>query len=161
MAETILRDLELLWDKLRGLLSRAGETSRILHEWSAGTATLADKATLIALAVLLVVAVAWLVGFFKAGFWKKIGMLLSAAVVIVAAAVVVSLVSAPVEEESGAPTPPTLSAAPIEGGELPAAETPVPAAEFLPQGERQYSMVRGAADPFFPAVYSLWRLQTR
>ena len=159
MAETILRDLELLWDKLRGLLSRAGETSRILHEWSAGTATLADKATLIALAVLLVVAVAWLVGFFKAGFWKKIGMLLSAAVVIVAAAVVVSLVSAPVEEESGAPTPPALSAAPVEGGELPAAETPVPAAGFLPQGERQYSMVRGAADPFFPAVYSLWRLQ--
>jgi len=159
MAETILRDLELLWDKLVGLLSRAGETSRILRDWGAGSATLNDKATLIALAVLLVVAVAWLVSFFKAGFWKKIGMLLSAAVVIVAAAVVVSLVSAPVEEE-GAPTPlPVVSSAPAGGEESGAEETPVQPVGFLPQGDLQYSLVRGAVDPFFPAVYPLWRLE--
>lgn len=158
MAETILRDLELLWEKLQGLLSRAGETSRILRDWGAGTATFADKATIIALAVLIVVVVAWLVSFFKAGFWKKIGMLLSAAVVIVAAAVVVSLVSAPVEEEeNAAPTAPVLTSAPIgEEGDA-AAETPAPA-QYLPRSDLQYSLARGAADPFFPAVYPLWRL---
>ena len=158
MAETILRDLELLWEKLQGLLSRAGETSRILRDWGAGTATFADKATIIALAVLIVVVVAWLVSFFKAGFWKKIGMLLSAAVVIVAAAVVVSLVSAPVEEEEdAAPTAPVLTSAPVgEEGDA-AAETPAPA-QYLPRSDLQYSLARGAADPFFPAVYPLWRL---
>ena len=60
MAETILRDLMFLWEKLQGLLSRAGETPRILRAWKAGTASFADKATLIALAALLVITVAWL-----------------------------------------------------------------------------------------------------
>ena len=159
MAETILRDLMFLWEKLQGLLSRAGETPRILRAWKAGTASFADKATLIALAALLVITVAWLVGFFKAGFWKKIGMLLSAAVVIVAAAVVVSLVMAPEDgAEEVLPPLPFASAVPAEepdGGRDDPAQSAAPAG----QSSLAYELARGAEDPFFPAVYPLWRLR--
>ena len=160
MTETILRDLLFLWEKLQGLLSRAGETPRILRAWKAGSATFADKATLIALAALLVITVAWLVGFFKAGFWKKIGMLLSAAVVIVAAAVVVSLVMAPEgEEEAALPQLPVFSAAPAAEPEGPGGETEQSVSAVPAQSGLAYELSRGAEDPFFPAVYPLWRLR--
>ena len=157
--DTILRGLRLLWEKLQLLFERAWDAPQILRAWSEGRASLGDKIALVAMLVLLVAAVAWVVRFFKAGFFKKLGMLASLALVMAAAALVLWFLDT--GEESAAPTPPPVIQ--TDGGE--AAVSAAPTAllpEATPRPARragQYSLARGTEDPFSDHVSYMWSLR--
>ena len=91
--EWILQELYALWDKLKILFERFLDAPAIIRAWSEGRASTGDRAALVVSVVLIVAVVAWVVNFFKAGFWKKLGMLFSAALLILAAAIVLSFFS--------------------------------------------------------------------
>ena len=156
--------LDGLWDKLKLIFDRALNAPEIIQAWSEGRASTGDKVALIVALVLIVAAVAWVVNFFKAGFWKKLGMLASAALVIFAAAIALSFFST--AEELPAPEPPLLpagSAAPLQpqnadGPETPS-DTPAPVQSAPRRGSNgQYSLARGAADPVYGSVNAMWRI---
>ena len=104
--EWILQLLTGLWEKLKILFERFLDAPAILRALSEGRAATGDVVALAVSLALIVAAVTWVVNFFKAGFWKKLGMLLSAALVIFAAALVLSFFSK-VEPESGTAAPET------------------------------------------------------
>ena len=107
--------LDALWDKLKIIFERA----------------------LNAPVVLVVAVLAWIVNFFKAGFWKKVGMLFSAALIVFAAAVVLSFFSTT--------------------GESPALESPDASATPAPP-QVKYSLARGEIDPLSMRASGMWRL---
>ncbi len=152
--EWILPELYGLWDKLKILFARFLEAPEILRAWSEGRASFGDKAALVFMIVLIAAVISWTVRFFKAGFWKKIGMLLSAALVIVAAAVVLSFVSK--AEDTPLPAEPTGSLTP----ELSVTEeTAAPTAPGqIRRSNGQYSLGRGEADAVTGRVGEMWRL---
>ena len=65
--------LDALWDKLKIIFERALNAPEIIRAWSEGRASLGDRASLIVALVLVVAVLAWIVNFFKAGFWKRSG----------------------------------------------------------------------------------------
>ena len=165
--EWILQELYALWDKLKILFERFLDAPAIIRAWSEGRASTGDRAALVVSVVLIVAVVAWVVNFFKAGFWKKLGMLLSAALLILAAAIVLSFFSK--AEESPQPELPGVSdtpwsAAPWSAEESaapeqtlsPDAPTPSPAPPLRSDG--RYSLARGEADPVYPRTAAMWRL---
>ena len=159
----ILRELYALWDKLKILFSRFLDAPAILRAWSEGRASMGDRIALVASVVIIVAVIAWIVRFFKAGFWKKLGMLLSAALVIFAAALALSFFSK-AEPTETAPEDPELSAAPTAAltetlpEEAAATPEPVPATP-IPRSNGQYSRARGAEDPRNAGrVSEMWRL---
>ena len=91
--EWILRQLRALGEKLKIIFERFLDAPEIIRAWSEGRASLGDRAALITAIVLIVAVAAWVVNFFKAGFWKKLGMLLSAALIVFAAAIALSFFS--------------------------------------------------------------------
>ena len=161
--EWILRELYALWDKLKIVFSRLLDAPEILRAWSEGRASMGDRVSLVVALVLIVAAIMWIVRFFKAGFWKKLGMLLSAALVIFAAALVLSFFSKTDPAET-APEDPVLSAEPAVSAtaELPAAQTEepavTPAATPIPRSNGQYSLARGAEDRVYGRVDEMWRI---
>lgn len=150
--ESILHGLELLLEKLQLLIDRVWYVPQILRAWSQGHATTGDIVAVVALIVLLVAAVSWIVSFFKAGFFRKLGMLASLALIIVAAALVLSFM-----EDSDLPLP-SVSLPPIlsEGLESPAETAGEPQRTSAPA--QRYSLARGAEDPVEARVYEMWRL---
>ena len=160
--EWILRELYALWDKLKIVFSRLLDAPEILRAWSEGRASMGDRVSLVVALVLIVAAIMWIVRFFKAGFWKKLGMLLSAALVIFAAALVLSFFSKADPSET-APEDPILSAEPGVSApvELPV-QTEEPAAVVqatpIPRSNGQYSLARGAEDRVYGRVYEMWRI---
>ncbi len=157
--------LDGLWDKLKIVFDRFLNAPEIIRAWSEGRASTGDKVALIVALVLIVAVVAWIVNFFKAGFWKKLGMLASAALVIFAAAIALSFFSTageiPVPEPpqlSDAPLLPSGSAAPGESAPENAGTAPEsPAVSFRPSNG-QYSLGRGETDPVFLRTGAMWRL---
>ena len=89
----IVRELYALWDKLKIVFQSFLNAPEILRAWSEGRAGMGERVSLVASVVIIVAVIAWIVRFFKAGFLKKLGLLLSAALVILAAAVVLSFFS--------------------------------------------------------------------
>ena len=161
-SEWIRQLLVGLWEKLKIVFDRVLDAPEILRAWSEGRASLGDRAALIVGVVLVVAAVAWVVSFFKAGFWKKLGMLASAALIIFAAAIALSFFST--AEDTSLPELPIESLLPLlpqedVGTEEPA-DTPAPApvqSTPRPRSNGQYSLARGAEDPVYGRVSAMWR----
>ncbi len=149
--EWVLQLLGGLWEKLKIILDRALDAPAIIRAWSEGRASAGDRAALIVSIVLVVAVAAWIVNFFKAGFWKKIGMLFSAALIVFAAAVVLSFFST--AEDSPLPESPDASAAP----ELPVSTQVAVGGQIL-RSNGQYSLGRGEIDPVYPRTGDMWRL---
>ena len=164
--EWILRQLRALGEKLKIIFERFLDAPEIIRAWSEGRASLGDRAALITAIVLIVAVAAWVVNFFKAGFWKKLGMLLSAALIVFAAAIALSFFST--AEETPAPESPAVSAletllpAPEGAAEKApesAAATPSPTpAPSVRRSEGQYSLARGETDPVYLRTSGAWRL---
>ena len=162
MTDWILKELYALWDKLKIVFERFLHAPEILRAWSEGRASMGDRIALVASIVIIVAVIAWLVRFFKAGFWKKLGLLLSAALVILAAAVVLSFFSKAEEREE-----PTVPADPSAEPQI-AASAPLPEsskapavvqATPIPRSDGQYSLARGAEDPVYATrVSERWRV---
>ena len=154
------QQLYALWDKLKDIFDRALNAPEIIRAWSEGRASFGDKAALIAAIVIVIAVVAWVVNFFKAGFWKKLGMLLSAALLVVAAAVVLSFFST--TGESLLPEIPDVSAVPeqpVVSGEVEIPQvTPTPEPAQIRRSDGQYSLGRGEADPVSLRAGEMWRL---
>ena len=159
--EWIVQELYALWDKLKIVFQSFLNAPEILRAWSEGRAGMGERVSLVASVVIIVAVIAWIVRFFKAGFWKKLGLLLSAALVILAAAVVLSFFSKaeptptlpvlPAQSD----TPATAVSEPLPAGtEQPAAVQATP----LPRSNGQYSLARGAADPVTGRVNEMWRI---
>ena len=152
--------LNALWDKLKIIFERALDAPEIIRAWSEGRASLGDRVSLIVAVVLVVAVVSWVVNFFKAGFWKKLGMLLSAALIVIAAAVVLSFFSK--TEESPLPADTAETAVPTVAVSEPLPETSsqpaVVQATPIPRSDGQYSLARGAADPVYGSVNEMWRI---
>ena len=156
--ETILHGLELLLEKLQLLFDRVWYVPQILRAMTQGHATTGDILAVVALVVLLVAAVLWIIRFFKAGFFRKLGMLASLALVIVSAALVLDIL-----EDSDLPMP-SVSLPPVlgvgqEDSTLPA-EDPARTSETgrTNANTLRYSLARGAEDPVEARVYEMWRL---
>ena len=164
--EWIRQLLDGLWEKLKIVFERCLNAPAIIRAWSEGRASAGDRAALIVGLVIVVAVVAWVVNFFKAGFWKKLGMLLSAALVIFAAAIALSFFSK--AEDTPAPEPPRESAAaplPSSGGEPSPSQTqespaptPEPSREQIRRSDGQYSLGRGESDPVYLRTSAMWRL---
>ena len=155
--EWIRQQLFALWDKLKIIFERFLDAPAIIRAWSEGRASAGDRAALIVGLVIVVAVVAWVVNFFKAGFWKKLGMLLSAALIVFAAAIVLSFFST--NEETSLPPGPEQSLAPglsVSAQTPDASQTPAEAQTLRSNG--QYSLARGEADPVYRRVGDMWRL---
>lgn len=158
--EWLQQQLFALWDKLKIIFERALDAPAIIRAWSEGHASFGDKAALVTAIVIVIAVVAWVVNFFKAGFWKKLGMLLSAALLIVAAAIVLSFFST--AGDSTLPENPAVSASPEQpqiSGEVdvPLA-TPTPEQVQIRRSDGQYSLGRGETDPISLRAGDMWRL---
>ena len=151
MKETLLRELAALWEKLKILFDRFLHAPEIIRAWSEGRASLGDKAALVFVVVLIVAVIVWIIRFFKAGFLKKLGMILSAALVVVAAAIVLSFVSK--AEDTPQPSDAPVSATP----EIPMSTAVAVEGQIL-RSSGQYSLARGAEDPLSGQVGAMWRL---
>lgn len=159
--EWILQELMALWEKLKILFERFLDAPQIIQAWSEGRASASDRAALIVCSALIVIAIIWIVRFFKAGFWKKLGMLFSAALTILAAAIVLSFVSKSDALPLSLPQLSIESAAPTEAVSSPLPETEeqsAVAATPLPRSNGQYSLARGAEDPVYGRVGEMWRI---
>ena len=167
MSNEWIRELmDGLWEKLKIVFERCLNAPAIIRAWSEGRASAGDRAALIVGAVIVVAVVVWVVNFFKAGFWKKLGMLLSAALVIFAAAIALSFFSK--AEDTPVPEPPQESAPALlpQSGGAPLPESPQgsPAATPEPSGgqirrsDGQYSLGRGESDPVYLRTSGNWRL---
>lgn len=161
--EWILQLLTGLWEKLKILFERFLDAPAILRAMSEGRAATGDVVALVATVVLIAAAITWIVNFFKAGFWKKLGMLLSAALVIFAAALVLSFFSKvegePAQREPEAPA----ASASIErpaASETPVMSAPTPAPTEAPiiYSDGRYSLAHGESDPITGLTGSMWRL---
>lgn len=164
-AESILQKLTLLWKKMLLVFERAADIPQIISAWGRGSASLGDRVLVIVMAGTVVVLIVWLIRFFKAGFWKKIGMLLGAAFFVLAAAFLVSLTLGDGE------TAPAVTPMPvISGDEILHAESDDPANEPAQTAEvtaapvrpawtgEAYVLGRGARDPFTGHVSPYWQL---
>lgn len=153
--ETILRGLRLLWEKLQLLLDRVWYVPQILRAWSQGRAAKGDIIAVLVLVVLLAALIAWVIRFFKARFFQKLGMLASLALVVAAAALVLAFT-----EENDIPLP-SISLPP-EITENETIQSLLPAApeqtERTESARLRYSLARGAEDPLEARVYEMWRL---
>ncbi len=159
----IVQQLYALWDKLKIVFERCLDAPAIIRAWSEGRASAGDRAALIVGVVLIVAVVAWVVNFFRAGFWKKLGLLFSAALVIFAAAIVLSFFSKaeddPQPELPQTPAVSDVQTLPQSGGtQAPPADTPAPSAEEIRRSSGQYSLARGETDPVYPRTGEMWRL---
>ena len=158
--------LDALWDKLKIIFERALNAPEIIRAWSEGRASLGDRASLIVALVLVVAVLAWIVNFFKAGFWKKLGMLFSAALIVFAAAVVLSFFSTTGEspalespDPGGALAPPQVSGAAENPADAPApSASPSPEQPSYRRSDGQYSLARGEIDPLSRRASGMWRL---
>lgn len=160
------QQLFALWDKLKIIFERALDAPAIIRAWSEGRASFGDRAALVTAIVLVIAVVAWVINFFKAGFWKKLGMMLSAALVILAAAIALSFFST--AEESPEPTAPQESTSPLfpqeslasvsmqpqQSPEATPAETP----GQIRRSDTKYSLGRGESDPVYLRTSGVWRL---
>ena len=156
--------LDALWDKLKIIFERALNAPEIIRAWSEGRASLGDRASLIVALVLVVAVLAWIVNFFKAGFWKKLGMLFSAALIVFAAAVVLSFFSTTGEspalespDASATPAPPQVSGAAENPADAPAPSAS-PEQPSYRRSDGQYSLARGEIDPLSMRASGMWRL---
>ena len=156
----IIRELYALWDKLKIVFQSFLNAPEILRAWSEGRAGMGERVSLVASVVIIVAVITWLVRFFKAGFLKKLGLLLSAALVILAAAVVLSFFSkaeptpAAVGESVPSDEPQIAVSAPLPAAsEQPAVVQATP----IPRSNGQYSLARGAEDPATGRVSEMWR----
>ena len=153
-----------LWEKLKIVFERCLDAPAIIRAWSEGRASAGDRAAIIVGVVIVAAAVAWIVNFFKAGFWKKLGLLLSAALVIFAAAIALNFFSKTEDPalpelplESLLPLPQSSAAPETASPERPA-PAPTPTEEPLVYSDGQYSLARGETDPITLRTGSMWRL---